>query len=116
MLTQEEKSRVVVHGTVYDLTKVGKTRLSAKDVQILAEAGILLHLERDEALEAMVKQIETLQKQTHCEHAKPDWALRVGPPRGSGSSSCTVYRTVSCICLRCGKKLFEKSAEEDNSA
>ena len=111
MPTQEEKSRVNVHGTTFDLSqRPGSQKRSAKDVQILAEAAILKHLEGDDALEALKTQLEQIRKEAQCEHSKADWRLMIGSPRGSGSSS--VSRTVRCVCTRCGKVLFEKTGEE----
>ena len=110
MPTQEERSRVRVHGQVFDLTKVGEKRLSSKDVQILAEAAILRHLEADETFTEMKKQIETLQKESACDHPRRGWELTVGPPR---PSRYYIFRMVTCTCRECGKKLFEMSGTEE---
>ena len=116
MPTQEERSRVQVHGSTFDLTKVGREKRSAKDVQIMAEGAVLRHLEVDERFEGLEAQIGQLRKEADCDHPKDCWSMKVGSPRGSGgSSSCDVYRTVVCVCTHCKKRLFTDLVREDSS-
>lgn len=116
MPTQEERSRVQVHGATFDLTKVGREKRSAKDVQIMAEGAVLRHLDVDERFEGLKAQVEQLRKEADCDHPKDCWSMKVGPPRGSGGSSSTyVYRTVVCVCTHCNKRLFTDSAREEAS-
>ena len=114
MPTQEERGRVQVHGTTFDLTKVGRDKKrSAKDVQILAEGAVLRHLEVDERFKGLEARIEQLRKEADCGHPEDSWRMTVGPPRGSSGDN--VYRKIICVCGLCGKRMFRDSAKEDSS-